>query len=277
MSGFAKEVTDQTFVTDVVERSKQVPVVVDLWAPWCAPCRALAPILERVAADADGSFDLVKVNVDENPVSAGKLGARSIPLVIGFKDGEPVSSFVGVQPESAIRRFVAALLPSEVDRMVEDAIRARGQGRLDDAERILEAALDDNPRHDKARLALAELLGDQGRPNEALDVLAKADPAPEVEQLRSSLRLAASADLDLDELRVSAAAGDLGAAVMLGNALAAQGDTESALDVLLAAVKAEPAGKKGAARQAMLDVFNVLGNDDPLVRRYRARLAQALF
>jgi putative thioredoxin len=277
MSEVARDVTDETFATEVVERSRQVPVVVDLWAPWCGPCRALAPILERVAADADGSFDLVKVNVDDNPVTAGQLGARSIPLVVAFKDGKPASSFVGVQPESAIRRFVTALLPSDEDRSVEAAIRAHEAGRDEDAERMLIGLLEANPRHEKARMTLAELLGDQDRIDEALDVLAKADPGPEVDQLRSSLRLAASADMDLGALRASADAGDLEAAVTLGNALAAQGDSASALEVLLGAVQKDPAGKESAARQAMLDVFNVLGNGDPLVRTYRQKLAQALF
>jgi putative thioredoxin len=215
--------------------------------------------------------------VDENPSVASQLGARSIPLVVAFKDGRPVSSFVGAQPEGAVRQFVAALLPTEVDRMVDDAIAAREQGRLDDAEAILTAALDNDPRHEQARLALAALLGDRDRIDEALEVLAKADPGAEVDQLRSALRLAASEGLDLDDLRTRADAGDRDAAVTLGNALAARGDSRSALEVLLAAVQADPQPKESAARQAMLDVFNVLGGADPLVREFRGKLAQALF
>lgn len=277
MGALAKDVTDDTFAEAVLKRSATVPVVVDLWAPWCGPCRALGPILERVAEDADGSFDLVKINVDENPVTASQLGARSIPLVVAFKDGQPVSSFVGAQPESAVRKFVEALLPSETDLMVEDANRARAQGRDGDAETILSAALENDPRHAKARLTLAELLGEADRTDEALEVLAKADPGPAVDQLRSSLRLAAAKQLDLDELRARADAGDLEAGVALGNALAAQGDTDAALEVLLAAVEADPQPKEGAARQAMLDIFNVLGPADPRVRAYRAKLARLLF
>lgn len=277
MTEVARDVTDATFAADVIERSKTVPVVVDLWAPWCGPCRALGPVLEKVADDSEGAFDLVKINVDENPAVASQLGARSIPLVIAFKDGNPVSSFVGAQPEGAVRRFVAELMPTEVDRMVDDAITAREQERLDDAEAILTAALESDPRHEKARLVLAELLGGHGRVDEALEVLAKADPGPEVDQLRSALRLAASEDLDLDDLRAKADAGDREAAVTLGNALAARGDAQSALEVLLAAVQSDPQPKEGAARQAMLDVFNVLGGSDPLVREYRSKLARALF
>lgn len=277
MVEIAKDVTDDTFAEAVLKRSETVPVVVDLWAPWCGPCRALGPILERVAEDAGGSFELVKINVDENPVTASQLGARSIPLVVAFKDGRPVSSFLGAKPEGAVRQFVEALLPSETDLMVEDALRARAQGRDGDAETILKAALDNDPRHTTARLTLAALLGDADRPDEALEVLAKADPGPEVEQLRSSLRLTAAKQLDLGDLRAKADAGDLGAGVALGNALAAQGEMDAALEVLLATVQSDPRPKEGAARQAMLDVFNVLGNDDPRVRAYRTRLARLLF
>ncbi|HEY5644755.1 MAG TPA: tetratricopeptide repeat protein [Pseudomonadales bacterium] len=277
MSDHAIDVTDETFASAVLERSAAVPVVVDLWAPWCGPCRALGPVLEKVAAEANGAFDLVKINVDENPVSASRLGARSIPLVIAFRDGQAVSSFVGAQPESAVRRFVTALLPSEEDRMVNDARRAIAQQRLADGEAILRAALDSNPRHAGARLLLARLLGDTDRTGEALEVLAKADPTPEVEQLRSALRIAVSGEADLDGLRARFEAGDLSAAVALASGLNAGGETEQALEILLAAVRGDPRPKECAARAAMLDLFNVLGGGDPLVRRYRSELARALF
>ncbi|MDA1076415.1 MAG: tetratricopeptide repeat protein, partial [Proteobacteria bacterium] len=250
-------------------------VVVDLWAPWCGPCRALTPILERVAESANGAFDLVKINIDENPATAQKLGARSIPLVIAFKDGEQVASFVGAQPEGAVRRFVDQFVPSETDLMVEDALKARARGRDGDAETILKAALDNDVQHAKARLTLAGLYNDAGRVDEALEVLAKATPSPEVDQLRATLRLKGSDDVDVEDLRNKAAAGDASAALALGKALIAAGETVAALDVLIALVKTKPTNAD--AKQAMLDVFNVLGNQDPLVRTYRAKLAQALF
>jgi len=277
MSETARDVTDETFAEAVVERSRHVPVLVDLWAPWCGPCRALGPVLERVAADSEGAFDLVKINVDENPVTASRLGARSIPLVVAFRDGQPVSSFVGAQPESAVRRFVTALLPTEADRMVDDAQRAIGQERRADAETILKTVLDTEPRHARARLMLAGLLGDDGRTDEALEVLAKADPSPEVEQLRSALRLSSAGQQDTDELRDRFSGGDLTVAVALANGLHASGDVEGALDVLLDAVRRDPNPKESAARQGMLDLFNVLGGGNPLVRKYRSELARALF
>jgi putative thioredoxin len=275
MSDIATDVSDETFARDVLERSKTVPVVVELWAPWCGPCRALTPILERVAESANGGFDLVKINIDENPATAAKLKARSIPLVIAFKDGEQISSFVGAQPEGAVRRFVEQFVPSETDLMVEDALRARASGRDGDAETILKAALNNDAVHVKAMLALAGLLGDVDRVQEALDVLADATPSPAVDQLRAKLRLKGSDDVDVEALRNKAAGGDSAAALALGKALVAAGETVSALDVLLALVKTKPTNAD--ARQAMLDIFNVLGNQDPLVRTYRAKLAQALF
>lgn len=277
MSEHARDVTDDTFAEAVIDRSREVPVLVDLWAPWCGPCRALGPVLEKVAAGAEGAFELVKINVDENPVTASRLGARSIPLVVAFKDGQPVSSFVGAQPEGAVRRFVTALLPTEADRMVADAERAVLQGRGADAESILKRVLEEDPRHARARLALSRLLGEEGRTEEALEVLAKADPSAEVDQLRSALRLAASGQLDLDALRDRFADGDLSAAVDLATGLHASGEVEAALAVLLDAVRRDPNPKESAARQGMLDLFNVLGGGNPLVRRYRSELARALF
>jgi len=277
VSEFATDVTDETFADAVIERSRQVPVVVDLWAPWCGPCRALGPVLEKVASGAEGAFDLVKINVDENPVTASRLGARSIPLVIAFRDGQPVSSFVGAQPEGAVRRFVAALLPTEEDRMVDDARRAISAGREGDAESILKTVLENGPKHVGARLLLARLLGDTDRRDEALEVLGKADPSPEVEQLRSALRLSASDGQDPDQLRDRVANGDLSAAIDLANVLHASGQTEEALQVLLEAIRLDPNPRESAARQSMLDLFNVLGTGSPLVRKYRTELARALF
>jgi putative thioredoxin len=276
MSDTALDVTDATFSEAVLERSKHLPVIVDLWAPWCAPCRALGPVLERVARDADGTIELVKINVDENPVTASQLGARSIPLVVAFKDGQPVSNFLGAQPEGVVRRFVEALVPSEVDRMVADALRAASLGQEGDAETILMAALTHEGRHEGARLALAQLLGDTGRTAEALEVLAKADPSPAVDRLRSALRVAVAGEVDLDTLRARADAGDAAAAITLANVLIGGGEVQAAFDILLQAVRAEPRGEAGPARRAMLDAFNVLGSD-PLVRQYRGRLARALF
>ena len=271
-----KDVTDATFNDDVVERSKSVPVVVDLWAPWCGPCRALTPVLERVADDCADQFELVKINIDENPNIATQLGARSIPLVIAFKDGQPVSQFVGAQPEGAVREFIGALAPSQADLLVEDAGHAKAQGRTGDAETILRAALTEQPHHDQAPLMLAQLLADRDRMDEAMKVLDKADPSPQVEQLRSTLRLNVADDLDLDDLRSRAVAGDAEAAVQLGNALHAHGDNDAALQTLLQAVQDNPRDSENPAKQAMLDLFNVLGGSDPVVRNYRSKLARTL-
>jgi|TARA_B110000196_G_scaffold288897_1_gene274188 putative thioredoxin len=121
MSEIAKAVTDADFEQAVFERSKEIPVVVDLWAPWCGPCRQLAPILEGIAAQRPTDFELVKINIDENPKVAAQLGARSIPLVVTFRDGNMASQFLGVQPAPAIEEFIDGILPGVVDQLVSES------------------------------------------------------------------------------------------------------------------------------------------------------------
>src|SRR4051794_39683777 len=146
----AIDVTDESFETDVIERSKQVPVVVDLWAPWCGPCRTLGPILEKVTGETGGKVVMVKVNVDENPQISQAFGVQSIPLVVAVKDGQPVDGFLGAQPEQAVRQFVAGLLPSEADQTIARLV-AQGD------ESSLLQALDLDPGNEEVVVKLAEL------------------------------------------------------------------------------------------------------------------------
>ncbi len=281
MSAQIKDVTDDDFAVEVLARSRQIPVVVDLWAPWCGPCRQLAPILEKLAAARSGDFELVKLNVDENPKVAAQLGARSIPLVVGFRDGEVAAHFVGVQPESAINQFIDQLAPSEADRLVSEADSERNAGRDVAAERLLQQALELDKHHEAARMALARLLGDGDRIDEALQVLAAVASSghDEAAALHAELQLKQSGDVDTDALqaRVDADPDDLDAAIALGRALAARGQHQQALDLLLTTVSKDATYEDGAAKQAVLDIFNVLGGQNPLTREYRQKLARMLF
>src|SRR5215216_4005209 len=126
----AIDVTDATFETDVVQRSKDVPVVVDLWAPWCGPCRTLGPIIEKVIEETDGKVALVKVNVDENPQISQAFGVQSIPLVVAVKDGQPVDGFLGAHPESTVRQFIERLLPSAEEERVAKLVAAGDEDSL---------------------------------------------------------------------------------------------------------------------------------------------------
>src|SRR5881397_2645041 len=151
------DVGDHDFEREVLERSKSVPVVVDFWAPWCAPCRALGPVLERLAHDHAGAFVLARVNVDEAPAVSQAFGIQSIPAVKGFRDGALVAEFVGAQPESAVRQFLAAVLPSEADRLAGEGEARAAAGDLAAAEAAFQDALARDGRQPRALLGLARL------------------------------------------------------------------------------------------------------------------------
>ena len=234
------DVTDATFEQDVLERSKQVPVVVDLWAPWCGPCRTLGPTIEKVVDATEGRVELVKVNVDENPRVAATFQVQSIPAVYALHDGKVVDGFIGALPEKGVAEFVARLAPAdtEADRLV-----AAGD------EESLRKALDEDPDHEGAVVALAELLAERGDAEEALQLLAR---IPETAETR---RVAAIARLG-DE----ASAAD------------SNGEVESKLDSLLDRVKDDE-----GARQEFVDLLEVLGPDDPRTSHYRKALTAKLY
>jgi putative thioredoxin len=274
--------SDATFADDVVAASRDRPVVVDFWAPWCGPCRTLGPLLERLAAEHAGAFRLVKINIDENPRVASSFGVQSIPFVIAFRDGAPALEFVGAQPESVVRQFLARILPDEADDLASAGDRQAAAGHAAAAEASYRAALERRAGHGGAALGLARLLAEGGDAAAGLAVLdeARADPpvADAIERLRAELRLG-SAGGDLTALRAKVAADpdDLAARLDLGHALAAARSYEEALATFLDLVRRDPRFADEAGRKAMLDLFTVLGREDPLVDRFQRELAQLLF
>ena len=276
MNVMVKDVTDATFIEDVVERSKELPVIVDLWAPWCGPCRQLGPILESVAEARAGEVELVKLNVDENPQVAAQLGARSIPLVVGFSNGQVAGQFVGLQPESGVNNFIDSLLPSEADQLVLQATALREAGQDAEAEAALGRALEADANHENAAIALARLLGDTGRRDDALALLGRfpSNGQDAVGRALAELRLGDTGDLAALEARVAEVPGDQDAVISLGRVLAAAGNYERALDLLIELIEGDTGNE--AARQAMLDLFGVMGGAHPLTRPYRSRLARTL-
>ncbi len=233
------DATDATFEQDVLARSEQVPVVVDLWAPWCGPCRTLGPMLEKAVEAKDGSVELVKVNVDENPRISASFQVQSIPAVFALKDRQVVDGFIGAVPEPQVTEFVERLapLPSEADTLV-----AAGD------EASLRRALELEPDHPGAVVGLARLLVERGAPDEALPLLARIPETPESRQVAAEARLAAQ------QVEVPADGVDV------------------LLDALLPKVKDDE-----QARQEFLDLLETLGPDDPRTTTYRRALATRLF
>jgi putative thioredoxin len=232
------DVTDASFERDVLERSDQVPVVVDLWAEWCGPCRTLGPILERVVGDTDGGVELTKVDVDENPRVAATFQVQSIPAVFALRDRQVVDSFIGAQPEAAVREFVGRLAPaaSEADRLVESGDEAS-----------LRQALELEPDHPGAVVALAELLVGRGQTDDALALLGRIPETAEVRRVAALARL--------------------GNGVVKGDA-----NLEGRLDGLLDRVKQDD-----QARQEFLDLLEAMGPGDPRTTEYRKALTARLF
>lgn len=272
------DVGEADFEARVLEASASVPVVVDFWADWCQPCRVLSPLLERLAAEQRGRFVLAKVDVDANPGLAAAFRIQSIPSVKAFRDGVVVSEFVGVQPEEALRRWVAALLPSQAEPLVAEARTALAAGEAERAERLFRRAIEEDPEHPEAGAGLGRALLAAGREEEARDAVAGLPPTPEVRAVRSEIELRAAARQagDLEALRARAAAGDADAALVLAGAEAAAGDHRAALERALGVVEAGGEARD-RARELMVRVFEALGNDHPLTVEFRPRLASALF
>ncbi len=275
------EATDRDFESAVIERSKQVPVVVDFWAPWCAPCRILGPLLERLAEEYGGEFVLAKVNVDENPGLAQAFRIQSIPLVLGFRNGEVAAEFTGALPESSVRQFLERVLPTAADREAEMGRKLFADGQKAGAEEAFRRALKLDARHGGALVGLARLLAERGEVEEALRCLERVGPGPfaaEAEHLAAALRVqSGSGDVDSLRARVAENPADLEGRLALARACAAAGQYEDALGHYLEVVRRDREYQDQAARKAMLDIFELLGPEHPLTARYRSELAKVLF
>lgn len=234
------DVTDATFQTEVLDKSNSVPVVVDLWAPWCGPCRALGPIIEKVVDETKGAVTLVKVNVDENPGISQAFKVQSIPAVFALDGGKVVDSFVGALPEHEVRAFVEKLAPgtSEVDVLVETGDEAS-----------LEKALELDPNSGKVAAALALLYLERGESERAETLLNKYPEIDEIARAKAKVRLTAANIANMSEV-----------------------DIEAELNALLSQVKGDE-----EARQRYVDLLTLFPESDPRVLSYRRQLTSRLF
>jgi putative thioredoxin len=276
------DVAEAAFDLEVVERSCTTPVVADFWAPWCAPCRALTPLLEEVIGEHKGAVILARINVDEAPALTAELGIRGIPAVKGYRDGAVLAEFSGAQPVSVIRQLVAAVLPTGADRLAAEGERCLAAAAAG-AEGKFRDALATDPHHGRALLGLARVLAARGEPAEALDLLARVLPsasvAAEAERFAAEVRTGGEADGDESGLRrrIGANPSDLAARIELGRLLAARRRYEEALGELLTAVRHDRHFEDDAGRRAMIDIFTLLGVDDPLTTRFQSDLARILY
>ncbi|HSH08535.1 MAG TPA: thioredoxin [Burkholderiales bacterium] len=285
MSAHAIDVSEANFEQEVLEASKTLPVVVDFWAPWCGPCKVLKPILEKLAAEYGGRFKLAKVNSDESQGLAAAFGIRSIPDVMAFRDGKPVSHFLGAMPESQVRAFIEGILPkpSETEQVRAAALRAAGD--RDGAVDALRSALTLDTANDPARLDLAELLVELGRTDEAETLLGEVRPNIDwdarVEALQAAVSFARMRASGTSEATLRDALArnpdDHATRFALAELLAGARRYREALDELIEIVRRGKDWNDGAARKQVLNIFNLAEKDVALVAEYRRKLASALY
>lgn len=232
------DVTDATFESDVLDRSEQVPVVVDLWAPWCGPCRSLGPIIEKVIADTEGKVVLTKVNVDDNPGVSQAFQVQGIPAVYALVDRKVVNGFVGAQGEAEVKAFVDTLLPTEEQTEVQALVEAGDEASL-------RAALDIEPDNEDAIVTLAELLVADERSEDALALLARIPETADTRRVAALARTGVHVETD---------------------------DITAKLDALLDRVKDDD-----DARQQYVDLLELLGAEDPRTADYRRQLTTRLY
>ena len=283
-SPYVLDADSASFQALVVDGSHRAPVLVDFWAEWCGPCRALTPILEKLANEFQGRFLVVKVDTDQEQEVARQFGIRSLPTVKLFKDGVVVDEFLGVQPESGVRAFIEQYVSRESDDARAQARTLRDKGQLTQAKAVLTEAHAGNPDNHRIIPDLANVLVDLGEFDQAKNVL---NSAPANVKSDGEMRIA-NARLAFSEVTASSPPAhelvrmietyprDCESRYRLGALRIIHGDYESALEQFIEVLRMDRAFRDDAGRKGVLSVFEMLGNDHPLVGRYRARMSSLL-
>jgi putative thioredoxin len=284
-----KDTTTKDFVKDVIEGSRQQPVLVDFWAEWCGPCKQLTPVLEKVVKNAKGKVKLVKMNIDHHPEVAGQLGIRSIPAVIAFKNGQPLDGFMGAVPESQINAFIERIAgpvgPSDAEALIAEAEAALAEQDLEGAMQLFAAAREGEPDNMVALGGIVRCLVAAKELDEAKAVLAtvpaakSADPAiaaarAQLDLAEQAAKLGDTADL---EARITHDPNDHDARFNLALALNAAGHREAAVDHLVEIVRRKRDWNEDGARKQLVTFFEAWGPKDEMTLYGRRRLSSVLF
>jgi len=288
--GLIKDSSERTFMADVIEASREVPVLVDFWAPWCGPCKQLTPILEKVVREAKGAVKLVKINIDENQRIAQQMRIQSIPAVFAFRNGQPVDGFMGALKESDVREFIKrlggdAVGASPVEELLAIADEAVKVDDLATAAQAYGQILQEDPQNPIALAGLARCYLASGDIERAKQTLAIVPPEFQTHEaivaIQAQLKLAdqanAAGDVGALEAKSKADPNDHQARLDLAVALAARGKSEEAITEILEAIRRDRNWNEGAARKQLLTLFEALGAADPAVREGRRKLSSLLF
>lgn len=283
-SAWIKDSKTATFEADVIQKSFEIPVVVDFWAPWCQPCKQLAPVLEKLANEYAGKFLLVKVNIEAEQQIAQAFQIQSIPLVVAFREGQLVNEFAGVLPEPQLRQWLETFLPSAAQMAMMAGMKLEETDAAG-AEAKYREALNLEPKADVIKIALARVIMAQNRDEEACKIIAQLEERgflePEAQTIKDELEVRATAAESggVEEARRTAAANpnDLTLQIALADALAVAGKHTEALEICLALIARDKAGIGPQAKETMVKILGMLGTASELAGEYRRKLATAWY